>query len=353
MRIAIVLPKEFTFNIHKPNSIETVIRTINAPLLADNEILVFASQMAKQEDVFKTAKLNNSMGVTYTKSITDALKGFEPDIIEVHQNAKLAASIARKTNIPVCLYRHNYVKLKNGFLKFFQKTIYSKLNAIFFVSEASKDDFRKKFPEFSNRTYAIGNPIDVNKWAIPIDQKENIIFFAGRAAPEKGLEELCDALVKILAEFHDWRATLMLNDFQTHEKWATAQLDKLIEHREQLEILKNQPLGVVISEQSKAKIAVTPSKFMEPFGLVALEAHALCCALVSSGTGGLREASGENAIYLDKVDSESIYNSLKQLIQNPKVISKLAHDGRKWVEDEYNPRKRATQLMNYRNAIIG
>lgn len=352
MRIAIVLPKGFLFCPQNPNSIETVIRTINAPILAENEIMIFSSKGDKQDSVFKTTQLDIDNGINFGKNVLKAVMAFEPDIIEVHQNAKLANLLARKTYIPVCLYRHNYVKPKSGFLKVFQKNIYSKLAAIFFVSAVAKEDFGKNFPNFSNKTYSIGNPIDTEKWPIPTNQKENIIFFAGRAAPEKGLSELCDGLVLALQNHHDWRAILMLNNYETHKKWADCQLAKLSNVESQIKIFKNQPISEVIKQQSKAKIAIVPSKFREPFGLVALEAHALLCALISSGSGGLREASGDNAIYLEKIDGANIYKSIKHLIQNPTTIEKLATEGRSWVEKEHNAEHRAAQLMSLRHGIV-
>ena len=61
-----------------------------------------------------------------------------------------------------------------------------------------------------------------------------------------------------------------------------------------------QPWSFVKAKCEQAAIALVPSKWDEPFGRTALEAHAGGCAVVSSGTGGLAEISENNAIVLPR-----------------------------------------------------
>ncbi|MCP6769397.1 glycosyltransferase, partial [Klebsiella pneumoniae] len=66
-------------------------------------------------------------------------------------------------------------------------------------------------------------------------------------------------------------------------------------------VLRSAALDQVREQMKSAAIAVTPSTWDEPFGLTAVEAHAAGAALISSGRGGLREASGDHAHYLEAV----------------------------------------------------
>lgn len=76
------------------------------------------------------------------------------------------------------------------------------------------------------------------------------------------------------------------------------------------------------------------------------------CALISSGTGGLKEASGDNAVYLDEVSGASIFNSIKSLIDNPNKMVELSNYGHDFVVNNHNIKIRSEQIMKLRHNII-
>jgi len=69
--------------------------------------------------------------------------------------------------------------------------------------------------------------------------------------------------------------------------------------------------------------SVVASKWAEPFGRVTLEAHAGGAALISSGTGGLSEISGDAALYLEAVTGPVIASALCQLAGCPPGLPKI------------------------------
>jgi glycosyltransferase involved in cell wall biosynthesis len=56
----------------------------------------------------------------------------------------------------------------------------------------------------------------------------------------------------------------------------------------------------------RAAIVVVPSRWEEPFGLVALEAMACGAALICSPRGGLPEVAGETALYADPDQPDAV-----------------------------------------------
>lgn len=95
----------------------------------------------------------------------------------------------------------------------------------------------------------------------------------------------------------------------------------------------SRPLAVVRERLSQAAIAIIPSKWEEPFGRTALEAHAAGCAVISSGTGGLTEVSDSHALFLPKnFTSGHIMAHLKKLIYNDAERNRLAQEGRDYCE---------------------
>ena len=62
-------------------------------------------------------------------------------------------------------------------------------------------------------------------------------------------------------------------------------------------------------------------------GRTALEAHAGGAAVISSGNGGLREVSGEHALYLPRIGAPEIAQAVERLIANPAERNRLATEG--------------------------
>jgi glycogen synthase len=63
------------------------------------------------------------------------------------------------------------------------------------------------------------------------------------------------------------------------------------------------------------RVAVVPSMWEEPFGLVALEVQACGCIPVVARSGGLPEAAGPRAVIFAKGDSESLANCLATILR--------------------------------------
>jgi glycosyltransferase involved in cell wall biosynthesis len=98
----------------------------------------------------------------------------------------------------------------------------------------------------------------------------------------------------------------------------------------------NQPLAVVRERLSQAAIAIVPSKWDEPFGRTALEAHAAGCAVISSGTGGLPEVSGDHAIFLPQgFGSSDVRTSVEILVEDEERRAYLGIEGRKYCMQKF------------------
>src|SRR5690606_21691297 len=129
----------------------------------------------------------------------------------------------------------------------------------------------------------------------------------------------------------------MLNDWDKHAAWAAPHLAPLERFGERVRVLKSAPLAQVRAEMQRAAIALTPSVWAEPLGLTALEAHAAGAALVSSGRGGLREASGPHAVYVDDLTAEGLAAAMDGLIGAPGRRLALARAARPYLRQAPAP----------------
>ncbi|MEM6712967.1 MAG: glycosyltransferase family 4 protein [Pseudomonadota bacterium] len=364
MRVAIVLPRGFAFDAAKPNSIETVVRTLNAEVLQaplGAQVTIIADASDVDNGPFELRYVPKGLGrARRVRAILAQFDEMKPDLVEVHQDPHTAARLAdlvspqRGGPSPVLLYRHNQVKPPANVLRrFVMRGRYGRPDALVFVSKAMKAAFETDYPEIGVPTFAVPNAIDVKPWLAPLDSKERLIVFAGRAAREKGFKELCAAVPVVLDAFSDWRFEACALAWDRWSDWASASVKPLERFPDDRVIIhRDQPLGFVQELLKRASIAIVPSTFDEPFGLAAVEAHAAGAAVISSGRGGLREASGDWAVYLDDVTPEAIAKALCDLITDDHKRRHLAEEGQSWVREAHAVDVRAAELHRVRSTTV-
>lgn len=150
-----------------------------------------------------------------------------------------------------------------------------------------------------------------------------------RCVPEKGLLEAAKATIRVLPQRPGWRARFVISEPDRNPDYRQ-QVEALLmqsEVNDRIEIERNIPWSNIKDRYEQAAIALVPSRWREPFGRTALEAHAGGAALISSGTGGLREVSGRHALYVDPADTESFAEAIRQLIDNEPLRTELANGG--------------------------
>lgn len=349
MRTAVVMPVGAHFDLHQPNSMETVARTLAQ---ADSgEVRIFCCEGAQDHGGLPVQTLP---AANRLKALRQALTDYRPDVIEFHQQTQQAVALAPHfPNAAITLYRHNAVKPPRHLIdRWRYERRYDRMDGLIFVSEAARRDFLKDFARLEAKAFAVPNPIDVELWRGPTDQREPVIAFAGRAMPEKGVDLICAALPAVLERHPGWRAVLMLNDWDKHAAWAAPHIAPLERFGERVRVLRSAPLAQVRAEMQRAAIALTPSVWAEPLGLVALEAHAAGAALISSGRGGLREASGPHAVYVDEVTPQTLEDAINQLVQAPELRMDMARAAQTYVAQTHTPQHRAEQLAALRQRLV-
>jgi glycosyltransferase involved in cell wall biosynthesis len=185
------------------------------------------------------------------------------------------------------------------------------------------------------------NGLDFSQWR-PAERRRNEIICFGRAAPEKGVKEAADAVVRLLAMESAWSARFILSESQRFPEYLRDVIETLQPASDRVVIELNKTLPVVRERLQDAAIAIVPSKWDEPFGRTALEAHAAGCAVISSGTGGLKEVSGNHAAFLPQgFVAEDIVAQLTLLVRNEDLRVRLAREGR-----DYCVRKFALETIS-------
>ncbi|MGV9008632.1 glycosyltransferase family 4 protein [Brevundimonas sp.] len=351
MKIAIVLPAVSLFSVDRPNSMETVIRTLVPAAEPDETIRIFCDAGAADHGDLNVQTV--ASGAARARDMIAALKAWDPDVIEFHQHIKSASHIARRfPNKTRLLYRHNDVKAPRSWIgRWRYAHRHRPFEGFVFVSDASRQTFLKDYPSLADRAFTVRNPIDAALWRSDVKLRDKLIVFSGRAIPEKGLDLLCQALPDVLNAHPDWRAALFLGDWAKHAEWAGPHVERLTAASDQADVYHDALLTQVRACLQRASIAVVPSVWAEPLGLVALEAHAAGVALISSGRGGLREASGDHALYVEPLTAKTLAQAIDLLIRDDDQRTGMARSGQRFVETHHTPAIRAAELARLRRRL--
>jgi glycosyltransferase involved in cell wall biosynthesis len=351
MSIAVVLPRGCTFCPDKANSMETVVRTLSGYSRLQGTVSLICDE---DESVPPNPQILTVAPGLGRKARNDAvaalLSNLSPDVVEYHQQLKAASELARRLpQATRVLYRHTRIKPARNPIDALR---YGRRLACFdrlvFVSEAAGQEFAVDYPRLADRVSVVCNPIDIDGWRADPETRENLILFCGRALHEKGLDLFCQALAETLDRHLDWRGALVLGEWERNKVWAEPQVRLLDRFGDRVEIHRSASLDEVRAVTRRAAIAATPSRVREALGLTALEAHAAGAALISSGRGGLREVSGDHAVYVGVDDHGDLAAAMDRLVVDPQGRVALARAAQTFVATVHSPAARAAQLDGLR-----
>ncbi len=339
MRILCFMPRNMRFGPSNATSIDLCVydlisasryRETTEILCCENETLfsgLHISTYSPQIDRHKSKKI---------KFALEAAKAYSANLIVVQQHLPTAAAVARRVSTPVILHKHNMTKPvpKAGSINRIRRAWrvhqYNTLAGIIFVSEACKTAFQTDWPEITTPMAVVYNGLDFDAWQ-PAEHRRDEIICVGRAAPEKGIKEAAEAAVETLRAQPRWSARFVLSESQRFPEYLRDVVATLKPVADRTTIELDQTFLIVKERLQGAAIALVPSRWDEPFGRTALEAHAAGCVVISSGTGGLREVSGSNAMYLPKdFAAADIADALTSLIGDEAKRLRLMTEGRKY-----------------------
>ncbi len=292
--------------------------------------------------------------------------GFQPDVIHAHDWLVGFAAMEAKNRyqLPLMTTIHALEHGRNqGIHTPLQQRIHRLEGDLVAVSDQvivcshyMADQVRRLFGYAEERIRVVPNGIEL---PAPEDAEEQgrllslrdeinagtgkIVFFVGRMVREKGVQLLLEAAPRVLERHGD--VTFVLAG-------RGPMLDEWKQQAERLGIAgQTRFLGFVEDERRNqlfriADVAVFPSLY-EPFGIVALEAMAFGTPLLVADTGGLREIvrHGENGATMYTGDSESLFNQLCWLLENPEMSRGMAEQARQELQQQYNWTGLASQTM--------
>lgn len=293
--------------------------------------------------------------VAYRRAVIDKIKELRPGYLEVHQHMHTCHGVAKAfKDVPTMVFRHSDIKSPKGPVKKLWRTRqYSIFDSIAFVSEFARSKFSADFPNLADRTYVAYNGIDTEVHKSDGVPKEKLIVFAGRMIPEKGVLEFVRSMKSILLDHPDWCAEVYGQVSSSHEGFNSELMTAIDDAGRQLTHKGRMPFDETMKAFARAEIVVVPSIWEETFGRTAMEANAYQAALVSSGRGGLREVSGDAAVFIEDITPEAIDRATRTLINDVDLRARLKSSGRQRAVKHLNIKKTVAVIDDHRAKILG
>jgi glycosyltransferase involved in cell wall biosynthesis len=254
--------------------------------------------------------------IRYGAALLWPLSRARPALIEVHNRPELALLLARRfRRRPVILFLHNDPQAMRQARSVAERThLLGALARIVTVSDYLRDRLLDGVAPPPRPPVVLPNPIDLAALPPPI-RRLRLILFAGRMVREKGPDAFVAACAAALPHLPGWHAEMIGADrFRTNSPEPEfARLTRAAAEGAGVRALGYRDRESVLHAMARAAIVVVPSRWQEPFGMVALEAMASGAALICADRGGLREVAGDAAIYVDPDDPAAMAMAIRAL----------------------------------------
>lgn len=153
---------------------------------------------------------------------------------------------------------------------------------------------------------------------MPHVERDRELVFAGRLVSDKGADLLLDALAQLKTRGLAPRLTIVGGG--PEEEALRRQVEELgLAGQVSFTGIKR---SVELAQLLNAhRVMVVPSRWNEPFGIVALEAVACGCVVVGSSGGGLPDAIGPCGMTFPNNDAEALAHALEELLTSEHLVA--------------------------------
>ncbi len=346
MKISILLPYKENYSPDYPGAVSLFVKSTSALSKFKKNITVFGSTSHKKKlsnnyiNISLKKKLLRSQSKEYVQKFLQIQKDYKPDIIEIH-NRPIYVENLLQLNSKIVLYFHNDpISMIGSKSENERINLLNTCSKIIFNSEWSKKQFLKDLKSFYHKSKKLEViHQSINKTKVELNKKKNLITFVGKLNTAKGYDIFGKAILKILDKYPSWKS-LVIGDEPR---------EKIYFKHKNLKNMGFQNHKIVLETFKKSSIAVTCSRWEEPFGRTSLEAASRGCAVIISNRGGLPETI-TNGVILRNLTVSNLVHEIDKLIKRPKQLRFLQNESIKnfYLTDDFISKK----IDNYRNDIL-
>lgn len=167
------------------------------------------------------------------------------------------------------------------------------------------------------------------------DDDKFTFLFVGRIVRDKGINELCEAFVRLNERYPQTRLWLV-GDYEDNLDPVSDRTRKAINECPAIEAVGRQNGDALLAYYAAADCCVLPS-YREGFPNTVLEAGALGLPSVVTDINGSREiiTEGQNGMIVPPRDAESLYRAMEQMMTDDNLRTAMASKARKMIADRF------------------
>ena len=281
---------------------------------------------------------NGSPGTWRTSALRRLLTDFRPDIIQVEEEpstpvADVVMRLARQLRIPSVAFTTASLPQSHRLLaRLRRRRALSRAAAIVGANAKATGLVRAEYPGLVGASIPqLGLPVPA---ALTAEHHPSLaIGFVGRLVPEKGLDVLLRACVKL---YGAWTLTVAGTGPDQERLEALAERTGIASR---ITWLGGIPRGELVNFWPRIDCLVAPSRtspeWVETYPTQVLEAMSHGVAVVVSDSGALPESVGKAGLVFNDGHPDGLTEALARLLEDTELRERLASEGRRRVISEY------------------
>jgi glycosyltransferase involved in cell wall biosynthesis len=295
-----------------------------------------------------------STNLRYAGAVADMLRQHPPALIEVHNRPEIALTLAaRLPHIPVVAFLHNDPQgMREASSPAERTRMLRRLAGVITPSNYLRQRVLEGVTAPDKDPVVLPNCLDLTELP-PHGRRERLILFACRVVADKAPDAFVSACAAALPHLPGWGAEMIGADRFSLDSPDTGfvQMVRAAAEGANVRMLGYRDHPEVLQAMARAAIVVVPSRWPEPFGLVALEALASGAALICSPRGGLPEVAGDAALYANPDEPAEIAAAIRSLARDEARRTALAEAG--WLRvQQFHVTTIAARLAALRHDVL-
>jgi glycogen synthase len=146
-----------------------------------------------------------------------------------------------------------------------------------------------------------------------LSMRDNDLIFVGRLVPDKGVDILIGALKHLRERNFFPNLTIVGSGPDLPRLRTMVEKFQLVD---QVAFLGMRTEEALVEQLNRHRMIVVPSRWQEPFGLVALEGTACGCRAIIAESGGLLEAVGPQAVVFEHESDLALADAIERTLKD-------------------------------------
>lgn len=282
--------------------------------------------------------LPRPFGSALYRPTLDAIEpGFDGPVIVHNGPAALSLLRRERKEAKICLYVHNELFRTYGRREL--RRAVAAAHRIICVSRFMADGLAERLGEMPANVRAVLNGVDTERFRPRDDGPpagDPLVLFVGRVVPEKGVDLLLRAAVRIAGRSRRFRLRVVgSSGFSATDPLSPHELALRRIARPLGDLVDFQPFvdrERVLEEYRRASIFCIPSNWDEPCSLTLPEALACGLPSIASDRGGIPEVGADAVQYFRSPDVDALADRLAYLIDDASARAEWGRRARRRAE---------------------